>query len=428
MSFAVKENKTLNEKYYFKKHKSGLSVYVFPKKHSNTFALIGTKYGSIDTTFKTDRDSDFLTIPDGVAHFLEHKLFEDEHGNDAFQRYAKYGGNANAFTSFVRTAYLFSCTNNFEDNLEVLLDFVTHPFFSEESIKKEQGIIGEEIRMYQDNPGWRVFFNMLGAMYVNNTVRKDIAGTVESISQITPDILYKTYNTFYNLNNMALCVCGDVTAEQVESVCDKALEPSEEITIERIFPEEPERINQERVTLELEVAQPIFNIGIKDVPVSSPEESIKRAAVYEILLQLLFGKSSDFYNRHYESGLINNKFAVSFDHDRNFAHIEISGSCDNPDDVKKAVCEEIALRKNVFFTKEEFDRAKRVVYANNIYNFDSTEVIATGFLSFVFSGNDMLEYPSIVSSVSYEESKERLMSSFDINKCVISIVFPKKTQ
>lgn len=427
MSFIQKENEALNEKYFTKQHKSGLSVYVFPKKHSNTFAVIGTKYGSIDTTFKTDKDTEFLTIPDGVAHFLEHKLFEDENGNDAFGRYAQFGGSANAFTSFVRTAYLFSCTGNFEENLEVLLDFVTHPYFSEKSVKKEQGIIGEEIKMYEDNPGWRVFFNMLGALYVNNTVRKDIAGTVETISQITPEILYKTYHTFYNLHNMALCVCGDVTPEQVDAVCDKILTASEEIKIERIFPEEPSEINCERVTLELEVAQPIFNIGIKDFPAPTPEAAAKKDAVNEILLQLLFGKSSDFYNRHYESGLINNKFSASFEQERNYAHIEISGSCDFPDDVKKAVCEEIILRKEEFFTEEEFERAKRVVYASNLYSFDSTEEIATDFLSFVFSGNDILEYPAVISAVTYEETKNQLLSSYDITKCVISIIFPKKS-
>ncbi|HAN20206.1 MAG: hypothetical protein A2Y15_09785 [Clostridiales bacterium GWF2_36_10] len=425
MSFTIKENAYLNERYYYKKHKSGLPIYVFPKKHSTAFAVFGTKYGSTDATFKTDEDAEFFTIPDGVAHFLEHKLFEDENGDDAFVRYAKFGGSANAFTSFVRTAYLFSCTNNFDENLEVLLDFVTHPFFTEQTVKKEQGIIGEEIKMYEDNPGWRVFFNMLGAMYVNNTVRNDIAGTIESISQITPEILYKCYNTFYNLNNMALCVCGDVTPEQVEIICDKALKEAESIKIERKYPEEPLHINKERVTLELEIAQPIFNIGIKDVPVSNPDDFLKKEAVNEIILQLMFGKSSNFYNHHYESGLINNKFAASFEQAVNYAYVEVSGSCENPDAVKDAVCEEITLRKIKFFTEEEFERAKRVVYANNLHNFNSTEDIATSFLSYIFTGTDILDYPVIISDVTYEDAKNTLLSSYDINKCALSIVFPK---
>ncbi|PKM61553.1 MAG: hypothetical protein CVU97_07040 [Firmicutes bacterium HGW-Firmicutes-21] len=428
MSFITKENTDIGERYYYTQHKSGLPVYVFPKKHSTAFAVLGTKYGSADTTFKTDKDDDFFTIPDGVAHFLEHKLFEDENGNDAFTRYAKYGGNANAFTSFVRTAYLFSCTGNFDENLEVLLDFVTCPYFSEKSVKKEQGIIGEEIKMYEDNPGWRVFFNMLGAMYINNPVRKDIAGTVESISEITPEILYKCYNTFYNLHNMALCVCGDVTPEQVEAVCDRVLKKAENIKIERYTPDEPPHINTERVTLELEVAQPVFSIGIKDTPANTPEEAMRRDAETEIILQLLFGRSGDFYNRHYESGLINHKFSASYEQARSYAYTEISGSCEDPDLVKKAVCEEITHRRDNFFTAEEFETAKRVVYANNLHNFDSTEDIATDFLSYVFAESDILDYPAVISGVTYEDAKNTFLSSFDINKSVLSIIFPKNKE
>ena len=426
MSFIIKENANIGEKYYYKQHKSGLPLYVFPKKHSTTYAIIATKYGSVDTSFKTDKDSGFLNIPDGVAHFLEHKLFEDENGNDAFLRYAQYGGNANAYTSFTRTAYLFSCTNNFRENLEVLLDFVTHPYFSEKSVKKEQGIIGEEIKMYEDNPGWRVFFNMLKALYINNPVKKDIAGSIESISKITPEILYRCYNTFYNLNNMALCVCGDVRPEEIEKICDIVLGQSQMIKIEKSVPEEPKEISKERITQNLEVAQPLFSIGIKDAPASTPEKAIKKNAVNTILLQLLFGKSGDFYNRHYESGLINNNFSFSYEHEKSFAFTEISGSCEDPDGVKKAVCEEIALRREKFFTEEEFERAKKAVYANFLFNFDSTEQIANNFLFFVFSGNDILDYPDVISNVTYEDVKNSLLSTLDVSKCAISIVFPRK--
>jgi len=426
MCFLVKENKEINEKYYYKVHKTGLPIYVFPKNHSTSFAVFGTRFGSVDSTFKTADDKDFVTVPDGVAHFLEHKLFEDENGNDAFTRYAQYGGDANAFTSFVRTAYLFSCTNNFNENLEVLLDFVTHPYFTEQTVKKEQGIIGEEIRMYEDNPNWRVFFNMLAAMYVNHPIRRDIAGTIESISQITPEILYKCYNAFYNLHNMALCVCGDVTPEQVEAVCDKVLKSAPEVSIARMTVNEPEHIHQERVTLNLEVAQPLFCIGIKQTPAKTPEERLKKSAVNNILLQLMFGKSSDFYNRHYESGLINSKFSASFEQERQYAFVDIAGSCENPDGVKEAVCEEITKRKEQFFTREEFERTKRAVYANFLFNFDSTERIATDFLTYIFADTDMLDFPAAISNVTYEDAMEELSASYDTGKCVLSIIFPKK--
>ncbi|MBO7158068.1 MAG: insulinase family protein, partial [Clostridia bacterium] len=190
---------TVGESYFYRIHESGLPLYVIPKKHSATFAMFGTQYGSIDCKFKTDKDTDYLELPDGVAHFLEHKMFEDENGVDAFTRYAETGASANAFTSFDRTCYLFSCTEGFDQNLEILLDFVSHPYFTAETVKKEQGIIGEEIAMYDDNPGWCVFFNLLKCLYKNHPIRQSIVGTRDSIAQITPEMLYRCTDTFYNL-------------------------------------------------------------------------------------------------------------------------------------------------------------------------------------------------------------------------------------
>ena len=241
------ENRSINEKFYTLHHASGLDIYVIPKKHSTAFAVFGTRYGSADRTFKLAGEDDYLTVPDGVAHFLEHKMFENEDGTDAFALYAPFGGNANAFTSFTSTVYLFSCTEHFDENLRVLLSFVTSPHFTEETVRKEQGIIGEEIKMYIDNPSWRVYFNLLRALYVHHPVRVDIAGTVESIAQITPEILYRCYNTFYNLHNMALCICGDVTPEQVKAVADEVLKPAPEQEILRQYPDEPDEVCRPRI-------------------------------------------------------------------------------------------------------------------------------------------------------------------------------------
>lgn len=260
------ENRSINEKFYTLHHASGLDIYVIPKKHSTAFAVFGTRYGSADRTFKLAGEDDYLTVPDGVAHFLEHKMFENEDGTDAFALYAPFGGNANAFTSFTSTVYLFSCTEHFDENLRVLLSFVTSPHFTEETVRKEQGIIGEEIKMYIDNPSWRVYFNLLRALYVHHPVRVDIAGTVESIAQITPEILYRCYNTFYNLHNMALCICGDVTPEQVKAVADEVLKPAPEQEILRQYPDEPDEVCRPRIEESLEVSRPLFNIGIKVTP------------------------------------------------------------------------------------------------------------------------------------------------------------------
>ena len=217
-------NKELQEEMQYIVHKSGLRIYLFPKKgFSKYYAIYGTEYGSLNRTFVPHGDSDMLTVPDGVAHFLEHKMFEDENGVDAFERFAETGASANAYTSFDLTGYLFSCTDRFYDNLDILLDFVNHPHFTAENIAKEQGIIGQEIKMYDDEPEWRVFFNSLTALFENNPVKIDIAGTVESISHITPEVLYKCYNTFYNLSNMALSVAGNVTKDEVIAIADKIL-------------------------------------------------------------------------------------------------------------------------------------------------------------------------------------------------------------
>ena len=191
---------------------NGLQVYVVEKEdYSSAYALFGTRYGSVDTVFSRDNEN-FTAVPEGIAHFLEHKLFESEDG-DAFTRYAETGAYANAFTSFDRTCYLFSCSDNFEKNLDILLDFVQNPYFTEQTVKKEQGIIGQEIRMYEDSPSWRVLFNMLSAMYQNHPVRIDIAGTVDSIAKIDANLLYECYNTFYHPSNMFICIAGNVKAQ-----------------------------------------------------------------------------------------------------------------------------------------------------------------------------------------------------------------------
>ena len=221
-------NARIKEEYLRIKHKSGATILLYPMKgYSTAYALFATKYGSVDTTFKTNEDPDFVTVPEGIAHYLEHKLFENDEC-DAFDLYAKTGANANAYTSFDKTAYLFSCSQKFEENLRILLGFVQEPYFTDATVAKEQGIIGQEIRMYEDDTGWRVFFNCLQAMYEKNPVRIDIAGTIESIAKIDKDLLYRCYNTFYNLNNMVIAVAGNFDVDKTLEICDELLKPSED--------------------------------------------------------------------------------------------------------------------------------------------------------------------------------------------------------
>lgn len=419
-------NTTVRERFLSVAHPSGLEIFIVPKKHSTSYAVIGTRYGSMDRTFKTDSDKDFITVPDGIAHFLEHKLFENENGEDTFTRYARFGGSANAFTSFDKTAYLFSCTENFSENLGVLLDFVQSPYFTDASVQKEIGIIGQEIRMYDDNPGWQSFFGLLNAMYVNNPIKIDIAGTTESISKITPEVLYRCYNTFYNLNNMTLVVCGDVTAEQVLEVADKYLKKSKDITIERVETDEPEDVNKKRITKHLEVAMPMLVVGIKDKTPKLGNDSIKRHVANEIILHSIFGNSGSFYTSVYDKGLINGSFGADSSIGRGFAFAEIGGSTPDPDALFDEICAEIERNRKVGLDKADFERAKKVVYSSSLTAFDSTDDIANGFLRQRFLGGNLLEYPELIASVSYEYASEVFEDMYKENHIASSVILPNK--
>ena len=250
MRFYTKENEKLGERYWRGKHRSGLEVVIIPKEHRKAFALFGTRYGSVHRSFKTQNDTDFLTVPDGIAHFLEHKLFENEDGSDTFSHFAALGASCNAFTSTEMTAYLFSATAKYYENLKVLLNFVTKPYFTPETVQKEMGIIGQEIRMGQDEPFHQLYYGLLDALFVNHNVKIDIAGTEETISQITSDILYRCYDTFYNLHNMLLVLCGPWDKKKVKTVKDECLVPSEKRTITVKSLAEPKRIHKKKVEKE----------------------------------------------------------------------------------------------------------------------------------------------------------------------------------
>lgn len=423
----TKENKMLNEKYFFFKHKSGLDVYVIPKKMTTSYAIFATQYGAIDNKFKLSTDKEFTTVPDGIAHFLEHKLFECEGGIDAFELFAKTGASANAYTSNTMTAYIFSCAENFYDSLEILLDFVTHPYFTEQTVQKEQGIIGQEIRMYDDNPGARLHKGLMKALYEKNKIRIDVAGTTESIAEINADVLYKCYNTFYNLNNMALCVCGDINVNDVEKVCDKILKESDKFDVVR-DPEdenEPNTVYQKRVSCELDVNKPIFAIGIKDTNISKdPKERTKKAYAIEILNEILFSQSSKFYNDLYNENLISQDFSSGAEHTKFCSFNAISAESQDPEAVYTRFVEYIEEMKKNGINYEEFELSKRTVYASHIKSFDSVENIGDNFIYNLFDGADLLDAADIISSISFEYVEDLLRQMYKEEMYAMSIVNP----
>lgn len=425
--YIVKENKMLNEKHYSFKHKSGLEVYVFPKEMTTAYAIFATRYGAIDNKFKLDADSEFTSVPDGIAHFLEHKLFECEGGIDAFELFAKTGASANAYTSNTMTGYLFSCTENFYESLEILLDFVTHPYFTEKTVEKEQGIIAQEIRMYDDTPGARLHKELMKALYKSNKIRIDVAGTVESISEITAEILYKCYNTFYNLNNMTLAICGNVDVEKIERVCDSVLEKAPDIKVIRDSEDddEPREVHQKRAYCNLDVSKPIFAIGIKDADIpKDPRERVKKAYATEILDEILFSQSSSFYNELYEENLIAQDLSSGCEITKHFSFNVISSESKDPKAVYSRFVEYVENAKKNGIDKEAFELSKRTVYASNIKSFDSTEDIANNFIFNRFDGADLLDAPQIIEEIDIEYVTELLKNSFKEELYAMSVVLP----
>lgn len=423
----VKENKMLDEKYYRFMHKSGLEVFVFPKSMTTKYAIFATKYGAVDNKFKHADDKEYTKVPDGIAHFLEHKMFECEDGVDAFERYAKTGANANAFTSNNITAYIFSCTENFYESLEILLDFVTHPYFTEQTVNKEQGIIGQEIKMYEDHPGVRLHRELMKALYKENKMRIDVAGTVESIAEITAKTLYKCYDIFYNLRNMTLCVCGDVDVEGVEAICDKVLKEAAPFNIVRDTEDagEPKEAYIKRNVCQLDVSKPLFAIGIKDTDIpSEAKERTKKAYATEILDEILFSQSSEFYNSLYSKNLIAQDLSSGSEIGKNYSFNVISSESSDPDKVYSLFLEYIEKTKREGLSKEAFELSKRTVYASNIKSFDSVEDIGNNFMFNYMDGADILDAPEIINSITYEYVSELFEKGFKEEYYALCIVEP----
>ncbi len=412
----------LNESYLKIKHKSGLTILLHQMpEYNGIYALFATKFGSINRTFKTNLDDDFCTVPDGIAHFLEHKLFEGE-VEDAFVSYSRTGANANAFTSFDKTAYLFSATENIYESLEILLNFVTHPFLTKETGVKEQGIIGQEIKMYDDDPSWCVFLGLLKALFWEHPMRIDIAGTVESIAEITPELLYRTYNTFYNLSNMALSIAGNFDADRVLELCDKILKPCEEITIQNKSVNEPQDVFLKKLEKKLEVSMPVFEIGFKEKPES--DNLLKTQLENEILLEMLFGESTDFYERLYNDGVINSTFGCEVMSGDGYLVNVLGGEAPDPERVYDEICAEIKRAKAEGLDRELFEGIKKSFYGARISRFNSVESVASAMLNNYFTGNGAFDALSILSEVKFEDIEERLSKQLLEKYSSISVITP----
>ncbi|MCJ0408304.1 insulinase family protein, partial [Clostridioides difficile] len=418
-------NDILKEEVYYEKLQNGLDVYFMPKRgFMKKYAILATNYGSNDLEFVPIGEDKKIRVNEGIAHFLEHKMFEQPDGGDAFDKFSKLGVNANAFTNFTMTAYLFSATENFYESLEHLIDYVQTPYFTDENVEKEKGIIAQEIKMYNDDPDWNVYFNCLKAMYVNYPARIDIAGTVDSIYKITKEELYKCYNTFYNPGNMALFVVGDLDVEKVIDVTKKSNNYKVDKlskSIERFYPEEPESVKEKEVIEKFPISMPMFNIGFKDSNVGlKGKELLRKEIVTDILVGMLFKKGSKLYEDLYMQGLINENFGAGFSSQVDYAFSIIAGDSKEPKKVKEIILDYIEKSKKEGLSKEEFERTKKKKIGSFIKCFDSINFIGNSFISYVFKDINLLDYLDVIKDITFEEVEERLKEHFKEEYCVIS--------
>lgn len=419
MSYTIIKNERLNEQYYRLEHSSGLTLLVYPKKGFNSiYASIGTKFGSIYSRFIHNGKE--ITVPDGTAHYLEHKLFESEDG-DAFSKYAKTGASANAYTSFDMTCYLFSCTDHFRESLEILIDLMQTPYFTKETVAKEQGIILQEIKMYEDSPDWRVMMNLFQGLYHNHPINIDIAGSVESISEITPEILYECYNSYYNLHNMVMTVVGGVDPAEVLSIVDEKIKPSETIDTRVIFPEEPYHVVKSYTDQVLPVAVPMFELGFKEDSTDQYATN-KELICTSILMNAFAGESSELYRKLLDQKLINSTFGHEYLEGLGYRSLILSGESRNPKAAAEMIDEAVRKLHKEGISRANFENARKIVYGKIVAGFDHKQSIASELMNGALTGREIFETVDAIANVTADDINERLEKELDPDNSCLSVV------
>ena len=399
-------NEKLGETVFTAVHPSGLEIRVMPKKgYNSAYAVFGVKYGSIDTAVQNE-SGEFETIPEGTAHFLEHKLFESEDLN-AFERFAKTGASANAYTSFEKTAYLFKGSDKIEESLEILLDFVRNPYFTQETVEKEQGIIGQEIRMYQDLPDWQVMFNLLKALYEKHPVRIDIAGTQDSIAEIDADLLYRLYKNFYNPANMVLCVVGAIEPEKVFEIVENNIRETDGRKIERKFEKESAKTVRDYIEQKLSVACKQFLLGYKE-DISEPLLSLEDELASQIMLEAIAGKSSQLYKKLLDEELIDLGFGTELFNGFGFSCVMMGGTSADPDKTVSILRSEIKRMQKEGIDPAAFERAKRKTYGRMVMGYNDIDDTANLMMNLYFNGYEPFAELEACKNITLEKAQERL--------------------
>lgn len=415
----------LQETLYYEVMDNGLHVYVLPKPgFQKTYATFATKYGSVDNHFKVEGESE-TRVPDGIAHFLEHKMFEEPEG-DIFAKFASNGASANAFTSFDQTVYLFSATENIHENLETLINFVQNPYFTDQNVEKEKGIIGQEINMYQDNPDWRVYFGLIEAMYKVHPVHIDIAGTVESIGTITKEDLYTCYNAFYHPSNMLLFVVGGVDPVETMNLIrsnQAAKSYEKQGSIERLFDQEPQGVEEKRRESRLAVSLPKCLFGFKEKQVGlTAEEQLQRDLTTKLMMDLLFGSSTELYQQLYDEDLISDSFGHEYNSSPQYAFSAVGGDTKDPDQLLERIRTEVDTLKATGFQVSDFERARKKKMGGYLRMLNSPENIAHEFTRYQFRGVDFFKVLSVYESITIDDVNRRLQEHVDWDQLAVSIV------
>ncbi|QUN13745.1 insulinase family protein [Clostridium sp. C1] len=381
---------TLKETLYFEEMPNGLKVYLLPKVgFSKTYGLFSTRFGSVDTTFVPLHEQDMIKVPDGIAHFLEHKMFEMEDG-DASEAFAKLGASTNAFTSSSRTAYLFSTTSHEKECIELLLDFVQDIYLTDENVEKEKGIINQEIGMYDDDPDWRCYFGSIQNLYQHHPVKIDIAGTVETVASIDKATLEKCYHTFYHPSQMMLFVVGHINPDEIMKLIQDNQQQkhfSKENPIQRAVVNEPLDVAQKEAVLHIDVTMPKIIVSMKiNTILTKPQERLKRELAMNLFLDIFFAKSSSLYDEWLNEELINDSFSAQFTQERDYCFLQIGGDTLYPEQLKEKILYFIEHIHEYDIRQEDFLRLKKKTMGIMISLFNSPESIANMFSRYYFEG------------------------------------------
>ncbi len=417
----------LGETLYTEVLENGLTIYVVPKpEFGKSYAFFATRYGGMDTKFQLN--GTWYDTPAGIAHFLEHKMFDTEEGN-ALQDLAANGASPNAFTANSMTGYYFESTEKFEENLKILLSFVSIPWFTKESVDKEQGIIGQEIRMIEDDPDWRCYMALMESLYVNHPVRTSVAGTVESISHITADTLYACHKAFYDPANMVLAVAGDVDPEKVCALAREILPKEGGAPIPRNYGEaEPATALKSETTLKMEVATPLFQLGYKAEPQTEGAAKYRQALLGNLVCEAVFGESSPLYAKLYAQGLINKNFSAGYEEEPGAAFILAGGESKDPRAVRAAAEEELLRLGREGLDSALWERLKKAAYGSAVRGLNSFENICVSLVQGHFAGETVFSFPEVYASLTKEEGEAFLRAYLTPERSALAVVEPKEGQ